>query len=645
MDKEFLNLIEEYKTNFDLIDKIRIYLLNHLYTLDDIADYISLFGDTANQIGDKVGYALSRGMLFWKYHGNDIELAHKYNKESLELYHQIDDYANKTGYLSILNNEFIYNNYSGILHESYRIMSEAMRIAEDNQNINFYFVYSINGIYLLLDLGLYDKALEILNKLEANNIYLSDSDKAIMKVLFAKINWELNNKEICMKAVLELNEYNQEKHVIDDYIVDAYMIEVLLVNENINELDKYALSLLDKINDKLNVTDSLDLVEAYLALARYYKAVGNLEEAFKYYKRIYPHYNNLLGTKLNALNECLDLFKLYDKKLYYEALEAKEILLDEINKTLVIVTKQDKKIYDEFSDFRYKFLFQKMQQLTDFIKEINSLENTKDIDNIIKVKLKGILGGTFVNLVIAKEAYTYKGLKLADTNDLRIFSSKELSQDLRNECDSLACLRINEINSAVYLYIFVGLPLMGNLGKKEIIYLLSIIKEVLSPIMLQRERYNEAAANYRHDPLTKVYNRYGLDYIINEQLNKNKMLYLLMIDIDNFKQVNDTYGHDMGDKILVKIANCLKNELGEQNVARIGGEEFIGLLPIDDENIRSRLDNLLKRIRIIKLNDEIITISIGVSRLDSLDKFTYAKKEADRKLYIAKNEGKDKYIL
>lgn len=294
MDKEFLNLIEEYKTNFDLIDKIRIYILNHLYTLDDIADYISLFGDTAKQIGDKVGYALSRGMLFWKYHGNDIELAHKYNKESLELYHQIDDYANKTGYLSILNNEFIYNNYSGILHESYRIMSEAMRIAEDNQNINFYFVYSINGIYLLLDLGLYDKALEILNKLEANNVYLSDSDKAIMKILTAKINWELKNKALCLEAVNDLKAYNASKHVLDDYIVNAYMIEVLLVNENIAEAKKYVDELLALI--KLDISDSLDLVEAYLALARYYKAVGNLEEAFKYYKLIYPHYNNLLGT-------------------------------------------------------------------------------------------------------------------------------------------------------------------------------------------------------------------------------------------------------------------------------------------------------------------------------------------------------------
>lgn len=313
MNEEFLNIIEQYKTNKDLIDKIRIYILNHLYTNDDITQYITLFGDTAKLIGDDVGYALSRGMLFWVYHGSDIELAHKYNRESLALYHKINDYSNKIGYLSILNNEFIYNNYTGTLHESYKIMCEAMQIAEENKNINYYFVYSINGIYLLLDLGLYDKALEIINKLEANNLYLSDSDKAIMKTLHIKINWYMRNKDICLKVVKELKEYNEAKHVLDDYIINAYMIEVLLINNNEEEAAQYVNDLICQIKDKSTLSDGIDLGEAYLALGRYYLAINNTKEAFKYYKLIYPNYNNLLGTKLNALNEALGVFFLMIK--------------------------------------------------------------------------------------------------------------------------------------------------------------------------------------------------------------------------------------------------------------------------------------------------------------------------------------------
>lgn len=484
MNEGFLNIIEQYKVNKDLIDKIRIYILNHLYMTDDITQYVTLFSDTAKLIGDDVGYALSRGMLFWVYHGRDIELAHKYNQESLALYHKINDYSNKIGYLSILNNEFIYNNYTGTLHESYKIMCEAMQIAEENKNINYYFVYSINGIYLLLDLGLYDKALE-----------------------------------------------------------------------------------------------------------------------------------------------------------------AKEKLLDEINQTLVVVTKQDKKIYDEFSDFRYKFLFQKMQQLTAFIKDINNLEDSNALEKLIKDNLSQILGASFVELEIADENFKYKGLNLKQIDDLKIFNLNELKEDLKDSCDSLACIKINEINLNCYLYILIGLKAMDALEQKEILYMLSLVKEVLSPVLLQFERYNEAMSNYRHDQLTHVYNRYGLDYIIKEQFNHANMLYLLMIDIDNFKHINDTYGHEAGDDILIKVAGALNNCLGNKNVARIGGEEFIGLIPSNNKDIKDKLDDIMNNVRSIKIQNEIISISVGVSKMLSPNDFKEAKLEADRKLYVAKNSGKNKYIL
>lgn len=645
MNEEFLNIIEQYKVNKDLIDKIRIYILNHLYMTDDITQYVTLFSDTAKLIGDDVGYALSRGMLFWVYHGRDIELAHKYNQESLALYHKINDYSNKIGYLSILNNEFIYNNYTGTLHESYKVMCEAMQIAEENKNINYYFVYSINGIYLLLDLGLYDKALEIINKLEANNLYLSDSDKAIMKTLHIKINWYMRNKDICLKVVKELKEYNEAKHVLDDYIINAYMIEVLLINNNEEEAAQYVNDLICQIKDKSTLSDGIDLGEAYLALGRYYLAINNTKDAFKYYKLIYPSYNNLLGTKLNALNEALGVFFSYDKTLYYEALEAKEKLLDEINQTLVVVTKQDKKIYDEFSDFRYKFLFQKMQQLTAFIKDINNLEDSNALEKLIKDNLSQILGASFVELEIADENFKYKGLNLKQIDDLKIFNLNELKENLKGSCDSLACIKINETNLDGYLYILIGLKAMDALEQKEILYMLSLVKEVLSPVLLQFERYNEAMSNYRHDQLTHVYNRYGLDYIIKEQFNHANMLYLLMIDIDNFKHINDTYGHEAGDEILVKIASTLSNCLGNKNVARIGGEEFIGLIPSNNKDIKDKLDDIMNNVRSIKFQKETISISIGVSKMLSPNDFKEAKLEADRKLYVAKNSGKNKYIL
>lgn len=178
-----------------------------------------------------------------------------------------------------------------------------------------------------------------------------------------------------------------------------------------------------------------------------------------------------------------------------------------------------------------------MQQLTAFIKDINNLEDSNALEKLIKDNLSQILGASFVELEIADENFKYKGLNLKQIDDLKIFNINELKEDLKDSCDSLACIKINEINLNCYLYILIGLKAMDALEQKEILYMLSLVKEVLSPVLLQFERYNEAMSNYRHDQLTHVYNRYGLDYIIKEQFNHANMLYLLMIDIDNFKHI------------------------------------------------------------------------------------------------------------
>ncbi|UKI50108.1 MAG: hypothetical protein L6U99_01175 [Clostridium sp.] len=62
--------------------KIRIYVLNHLYSIENITDYLDLFLKTAESISDDVGCGLANGMYFWAYHGVDLKLAHKYNHKS-----------------------------------------------------------------------------------------------------------------------------------------------------------------------------------------------------------------------------------------------------------------------------------------------------------------------------------------------------------------------------------------------------------------------------------------------------------------------------------------------------------------------------------------------------------------------------------
>ena len=84
----------------------------------------------------------------------------------------------------------------------------------------------------------------------------------------------------------------------------------------------------------------------------------------------------------------------------------------------------------------------------------------------------------------------------------------------------------------------------------------------------------------------------------------------------------------------------LNNCLGNKNVARIGGEEFIGLIPSNNKDIKDKLDDIMNNVRSIKIQNEIISISIGVSKMLSPNYFKEAKLEADRNFMLPKIVGK-----
>jgi len=179
------------------------------------------------------------------------------------------------------------------------------------------------------------------------------------------------------------------------------------------------------------------------------------------------------------------------------------------------------------------------------------------------------------------------------------------------------------------------------LGYVAVMYDISDLKE--------KERYLEELAS--KDQLTKLYNRrYFIEIgtsLIHLAQREKVDLSLMMLDIDNFKKVNDTYGHDVGDIVLQTIAKTMNSHARESDIiARWGGEEFIFILPKTSKEgalvVAQKLCNTVEKTKINFKNGELfVTVSIGVSTLiekDSLDTIT---KRADNALYKAKNGGKN----
>jgi diguanylate cyclase len=157
------------------------------------------------------------------------------------------------------------------------------------------------------------------------------------------------------------------------------------------------------------------------------------------------------------------------------------------------------------------------------------------------------------------------------------------------------------------------------------------------------------------DPLTGILNRRGFENSANitfsDQAGLSRGICLLMIDIDHFKQINDTYGHLFGDKVIRAIANTLKSKVrGQDSVARLGGEEFALLLADTNsagaytvaENIRHTIEGC--QIHRLDNQEKIggITISIGIAAYTSGSSLTDLLGRADKALYVSKKEGRNR---
>ncbi|MEJ5165662.1 MAG: diguanylate cyclase [Thermoanaerobaculia bacterium] len=174
-----------------------------------------------------------------------------------------------------------------------------------------------------------------------------------------------------------------------------------------------------------------------------------------------------------------------------------------------------------------------------------------------------------------------------------------------------------------------------------------------------QERLKELYVLSTTDFLTKVYNRGHFEKLLKEEIKKakkeNKTIGLAILDLDHFKDLNDEFGHSMGDNVLVEFGKLLKNTFRTTDiVARYGGDEFVILfLSTEPEGCLSRLKDLMSRVKDIVYESEekkiILSLSIGVVFVSFQEEKTIELedflKKADKALYEAKNKGRDTIIV
>ncbi len=179
-----------------------------------------------------------------------------------------------------------------------------------------------------------------------------------------------------------------------------------------------------------------------------------------------------------------------------------------------------------------------------------------------------------------------------------------------------------------------------------------IVKARVNTHMTLKHQRDQLLFRASHDQLTELYNRHKLveegERFFSKSIRHNEDLCLAIIDIDHFKNINDTYGHQAGDQVLKSVATLLKENIrAEDIVARYGGEEFIVIFDrCSLEDAQNKSNSLRMKISELTPHDILITASFGLTPLkhNAHTHFDHLLKEADDALYEAKESGRNRVI-
>jgi len=194
--------------------------------------------------------------------------------------------------------------------------------------------------------------------------------------------------------------------------------------------------------------------------------------------------------------------------------------------------------------------------------------------------------------------------------------------------------------------------------KKDCDMLLERIKIFLPHFVLESKRiklFMQLNERARLDGLTGLYiRRYFVERLKNEIKRSKRYqtdFYVMMADLDFFKNINDTYGHLAGDKVLTEVSKIFKDSLRPGDLAaRYGGEEFIFLIPATNQdevlNIAEHIRKKIKETKFVEADKEFsVTVSIGIVKYENKLKTKNIIELADKALYKAKQEGRNRIFL
>lgn len=441
----------------------------------------------------------------------------------------------------------------------------------------------------------------------------------------------------------------------------------------ISQNNKEIKNLLTRLDNKINTIN--DIAKDYAFWDDTYLFAKNQNNNF-----LYENFREGTNT-LNDLSLDFIIIKKKNRDLIYSKYSEKLNFINNLSFEAVINKRfSNKNIFSAIFEYHNRLFYIVKQnilpsdgkgKLSGYLymgKYLSNTELSKYQAKVLKLQHKNIkkensdilvFQSDFFNKINVTKKFTedviYNYLHFYDNKKLYLFSLEQTNKiHMLKEGKKTIFIYNCIIFIFCFIIFFIGYKYRKTQQQSNIILekLVSKRTKKIIATMGKLKNVNEKLYNLAHtDDLTKIHNRRNYFLLSHKAFEKSflnkKYISLIMIDLDSFKQINDTYGHDIGDKILIKFVNTIKPFINEDEIfGRLGGEEFAITLPnsdIEGANLKAEvLRSCIEKMSLdVNQKNIKITASFGVSDNNSAHSIDEMLLKADKLLYSAKKSGKN----
>ncbi|MEG2288696.1 MAG: GGDEF domain-containing protein [Clostridium sp.] len=626
-------------------------------------------------------------------------------------YHDNSEYDKALEYYTLAHEYFLENNMiKGLTRTSNALMCnyinlgmldlgiehglKGIELSERINDIEYLVPLTINLAGTYLTMKYYKECKELIKRFNTMNCQVSYSHKIIIFSTLAECELELGNVE---------KSYKYCENSIELIRMDAeykfYLGTILYIRAIVNyKMGKYAESekdfeeaVKDSINyNKINLYISILIAwakcdsdlgnysvakekllraseecnkinfpslmkEIYMELSVLYEKMGNLQEALELLKKSMEYERSIYSSKSSIWMGRLNSKKVIDDAKVYKLLYNQIEIITDIGKKITANLKKDETLESIYCEVN------NLIEADGFgIALYKENEKCLDYEFFIEKGKRENLGYISIDSEASLGVYSFNNKKDIIINDISNEYSKYITCKPYLDKDSDG---IN--NSLIFCPLIINDNVIGvvNVQNREknsyTVNDLSALKMLSSYIAIALENsklFNEVEHFAMYDNLTQVLNR--REIIKTGEVNWDRMiengngLGVVMLDLDCFKQINDTYGHAVGDYVLKTVADVIKTQLSDNDiVGRYGGEEFLIILPNTNiYELRVVVEKIRKSIEEYKYqvyDIETINITASLGTYIVVDKdvsFFEGTKFADKALYKAKELGRNRVV-